>query len=68
VVPTVGIDPGGANYLVLGLDVLVEVILLGKVAEVLVDFLAAGINTSPVQLGLERPGVVVRWDVAGTSF
>jgi hypothetical protein len=51
----------------LGLDVLAEAILIRECLEVGEDLLAARVNTRPVMLWLEGPGVVVRWDVASAS-
>jgi len=50
-----------------GLDVLVEMVLFGKIIKVLVYFLAARVHRRPVKLWLERPSVVVGWDVTRTS-
>lgn len=45
--------PVGPNDLVLGLDVFVEVIFSRESVEVVVDFLAAGIDSRPIKLRLE---------------
>jgi len=68
VVAAVFVVPVGANYLVLGLDVLVEVVLLGKALEVVEDLIRRGVDRRPVEIRLEAPGVVMRGDVAGTAI
>ena len=55
--------PVCANYLMLCLDVFVEVVLAREGIEVAEDFLAAGVDGGPVKLWLKRPCVVVRWDI-----
>lgn len=68
VVAAVLVVPVGANYLVLGLDVLVEVVLLGKALEVVEDLIRRGVDCRPVEIRLEAPGVVMGGDVAGAAI
>jgi hypothetical protein len=53
--------------LMLGLDVIFEVILVGKVVKILENLSAAGIDPRPVQLWLETPCVVMRRHIARAS-
>ena len=44
-VSAVLLNPIGSNYLVLGLDVLVQPVLIGKTLEILIDFTTAGVDS-----------------------
>lgn len=59
--------PVGTDDLVLELDVLAQVVLGGKALEVVKDVLGGRVDGGPVELGLERPGVVVRGNIAGAA-
>jgi hypothetical protein len=49
------------------LDLFVEFVLAGGVAEVVPDLGLGGIVARPVVVGFEREGVVVGLDITGTS-
>lgn len=51
--------PVRADDLMLGLDVLLQSILVGESVEVLENLLSRGINRGPVEFWLEAPRVVV---------
>lgn len=59
--------PRRAANLVPRLNILVQPILSRKVIEVRENLFRARVHSGPVKLGLKRPCVVVRWDVACAS-
>jgi hypothetical protein len=59
--------PSGAGDLVLCFDIAMQTVLAGEVVEVGEYLSRASVNSRPVEFGLERPCVVVRWDVACAS-
>lgn len=67
VVTSALVVPVGADNLVAGLDVLLQAVLVGEAIKVVEDLLGRGVDSGPVELGLEAPGVVVRGDVAGAA-
>lgn len=59
--------PGGMSDLSAELDLFVELVFAGSVAEVVPDLRLGGIVTGPVVVGLKGEGVVVGLDITGTS-
>jgi hypothetical protein len=59
--------PISSSNLVLGLDEMLQSVLIGKRVEIVVNFLTASIDSRPIEFGLERPSIVVCGDIASAS-
>ena len=62
------IVPICSNDLMSGFHIIMQTVFASESVEVVEDFATACVDRRPIKFGLEGPGVIVGWDIAGASM